>query len=177
MGLFLTYQKIKLFEINKRFRNSGADDTAEKLVNDVKEFERYYAFPTISYNFLPQLIYDKIKFGLDVDKEREQIHRYVEQEGKRQENLKDKASADAEKKLANSVLGLTILTLASVLYDLTSFAFEIIGTDSICCRRWVAACVFIILSVIVYWLFKRYIDEWRLIRWIRGLWKRRSNVQ
>lgn len=173
--IHVLYQKICLFEINRKFRDEEKD--AIELVEEMKKMEKDYSFPTVSYNFLPQLIYEKMKHGLEVDKEREQIHRYVEQEGKRQEKERDKQSADAEKKLANSVLGLTILTLASVLYDLTSYIYELVGTESVCCRRWVAAGVLIVVLATVYILFKRYIDEWTLCRWIKGRWKRKSNAQ
>ena len=57
-----------------------------------------------SYNFLPQLIYEKIKEGLDVDKEREQIHKYIEQETSRQEAEREKASAEADSQPNNSFL-------------------------------------------------------------------------
>lgn len=169
------YQKVCLFDINRKFRD--AEEDAVKLVEEMKDMEKNYSFPTVSYNFLPQLIYEKIKQGLEVDKEREQIHRYVEQEGKRQEKERDKESADAEKRLSNSVLGLTILTLGSVIYDVTSWVFELIGQDNVCYRRMIAASVFIVVFAVTYGLFKQRIDEWfsgrKLCVWIRNLWKRK----
>ncbi len=169
------YQKVCLFDINRKFRDSEKD--AVELVEEMKEMEKNYSFPTVSYNFLPQLIYEKIKHGLEVDKEREQIHRYVEQEGKRQEKERARESADAEKRLSKSLLGLTLLTLGSVLYDVTSWIFELIGQDNMCYRRMVAAGVSIIIVAITYALFKQYIDEWfserRLCVWMRNLWKRK----
>lgn len=161
------YQKDLLFDINRRFRNPDAVLDAEALVKEVKDIERYYAFPAISYNFLPQLIYEKVKKGLDVDTEREQIHRYVEQEGARQEAERDKASAEAEKKLSNAITGLTILTLGSVLYDVTSWVSEFIGIKSVCAQRWVSVCVFAVILIVVYFLFRRYIDKC-----FRGIWKK-----
>lgn len=161
------YQKDLLFDINRRFRNPDAVLDARGLVKEVKDIERYYAFPAISYNFLPQLIYEKIKEGLDVDKEREQIHKYIEQETSRQEAEREKASAEAEKKLSMALTGLTILTLGSVLYDVTSLVSEFIGVGTVCCQRWVSAGVFVVIFIVVYFLFRKYIDEW-----FRGIWKK-----
>lgn len=173
--IHVLYQKVCLFDINRKFRDATKD--AVELVGEMKEMEKYYSFPTISYNFLPQLIYEKIKHGLEVDKEREQIHRYVEQEGKRQEKERDKESADAEKKLSNSILGLTILTLGSVLYDVSSWVFELVGQECLYSYRIVAAGVFVLIVAVTYGLFKQYIDEWlsrrKVFVWMRDMLKRK----
>lgn len=173
--IHVLYQKICLFDINRKFRDAGND--AVKLVDEMKKIEKGYSFPTVSYNFLPQLIYEKIKYGLEVDKEREQIHRYVEQEGKRQEKEREREAADAEKRLSNSVLGLTILTLGSVLYDVTSWVFELVGQDNVCYHRVIATGVFVLIVAVTYGLFKQDLDEWfskrKLCVWMRNLWKRK----
>lgn len=156
--IHVLYQKDLLFDINRRFRDPDAVLDARGLVSEVKDIERYYAFPTISYNFLPQLIYEKIKSGLEVDKEREQIHKYVEQEGRRQEEQQDK-------KFSNALAGLTILTLGSVLYDVTSWFAEIFGVNTTCLYRVVAGLVFVSILVVTYLLFRRYVNDWFRNRW------------
>lgn len=151
------YQKICLFDINRKFRDTAADSVT--LVDEMKDVERDYSFPTISYNFLPQLIYEKIKYGLEVDKEREQIHKYVEQEGKRQ-------AAMREDKLQKSILGLTFLTLGSVLYDLTSWIFEL--SDKGRCYQIVAGSVLVCILAVTFLLFKNYI-----VSYMKNLWRKR----
>lgn len=151
------YQKICLFDINRKFRDTAADSVT--LVDEMKDVERDYSFPTISYNFLPQLIYEKIKYGLEVDKEREQIHKYVEQEGKRQ-------AAMREDKLQKSILGLTFLTLGSVLYDLTSWIFEL--SDKGRCYQIVAWSVLVCILAVTFLLFKNYI-----VSYMKNLWRKR----
>ena len=158
------YQKICLFDINRKFRDSEADSVA--LVDEMKDIERDYSFPTISYNFLPQLIYEKIKHGLEIDSEREQIHRYVEQEGKRQEADRAKASADAEKKLQTSVLGLTFLTIGSVLYDVTSWIYDM--GDKGCCYQIVGGCVSALVFLLLCVLFRKHI-----VNFVKNKWKKK----
>ena len=150
------YQKLCLFDINRKFRDSGVNPV--RLVDEMKDIERDYSFPTISYNFLPQLIYEKIKHGLEVDREREQIHGYVEQEGKRQEELRAKQSLESEKKLQNSLTWLTSFTLGSVLYDLTSLFFDI--GDKGGSYRITALAVLLVLMTVTALLFKSQIIEW-----------------
>lgn len=150
------YQKLCLFDINRKFRDPGVDPV--RLVDEMKDIERDYSFPTISYNFLPQLIYEKIKHGLEVDREREQIHGYVEQEGKRQEELRAKQSLESEKKLQNSLTWLTSFTLGSVLYDLTSLFFDI--GDKGGSYRITALAVLLVLMTVTALLFKSQIIEW-----------------
>lgn len=150
------YQKLCLFDINRKFRDPGVDPV--RLVDEMKDIERDYSFPTISYNFLPQLIYEKIKHGLEVDREREQIHGYVEQEGKRQKELRAKQSLESEKKLQNSLTWLTSLTLGSVLYDLTSWFFDI--GDKGGSYRITALAVLLVLMTVTALLFKSQIIEW-----------------
>lgn len=161
------YQKLLLFDVNKSFRDPESKNNAVDLVDKVKDIERYYAFPTISYNFLPQLIYEKIKFGLEVDKEREQIHRYVEQEGKRQDEKNDKM-------LSNAITGLTFITLGSVFFDVTSLVVEMRGVTSQCGYNHVASWVIGVITCVIILLFWRYICDYmkKVYRWFVGLWKK-----
>lgn len=154
--LHALFQKLCLFDINRKFRDPSVDPVM--LVDEMKDIERDYSFPTISYNFLPQLIYEKIKHGLDVDMERKQIHGYVEQEGKRQEELRVKHSMESERKLQKSLTWLTFLTLGSVLYDLTSWFFDI--GDRGGCYRTIALAVLLVLLAVTFLLFKSQILEW-----------------
>ena len=79
-------------------------------------------FPAISYNFLPQMIYEKINFGLGVDKEREELHKYIEQE-----NLRQRESSD--RKLSKAELCLTIFAISSAIYDLVSLIRDWAGIE------------------------------------------------
>lgn len=108
------YQKTLLFGINKQFRASSVNrKRISKLVETMKEQEYYYAFSNISYNFLPQIIYDKMLQAFDVASERKQLKYYLDQE----ESKQREASNDT----LNIVLTfIALLSIFSTLYDVTS---------------------------------------------------------
>ena len=116
------FQKFLLFDLNQKFRTLSKSSEMRQLTDEMKEKEKYYAFPAISYNFLPQMIYEKTNFGLGVDKEREELHKYIEQE-----NLRQRESSD--RKLSKAVLCLTIFAISSAIYDLVSLIRDWAGIE------------------------------------------------
>lgn len=141
------FQKVLLFDLNQQFRSSSKDKDMKSLANVMKERERYYTFPTISYNFLPQMIYEKINYGLDVDKERDQLHKYIEQESRRQEEI-------SERRLSRVLFCLSIFTIVSAIYDLSSLISDFSGLNAATCqyRHMVTGVVsgFLFLFSIIY---------------------------
>ena len=137
------YQKRLLFDLNQRFRKPSQAKVMGRLVNEMMERERYYAFPTISYNFLPQMIYEKINYGLGVGNEREQLHKYIEQEGQRMETL-------VEKRTSRLLFALTFLAVASAIFDLTSLVTSILGYEpATCCYNLVSGIVVAVILVVM----------------------------
>lgn len=105
MNIF--YIKAYLVMMNKKYQNMSASSSLEK---EYIEFERTFNFKNISYNFLPQLIYDRMRVGMEINDElcqlKEKIHSYSEK--KEREN----------EKLINTILFvMTFFTLTSAIND------------------------------------------------------------
>ena len=145
------YQKTLLFVVNNQFRSDVANGKCENLLHQMKEQEHWYAFSNISYNFLPQMIYQAIDTGLEIASEREQLHHYLVQEAERQESLN-------ERRLGKLLSILTILTVLSALYDGTSLVSEILGISSGSCPyRWIAAVLSgVVVLIFMWWIWSNY---------------------
>lgn len=118
--IHVLYQKTLLFVLNQRFISCTDWKATQRLFEDMKEHESRFAFSEISYNFLPQLLYKVMDRSMDVNSERSSLHRLLEQEAERQKGL-------ASMKLEKILLFLTIITVFSVIYDLTQLLKEFFG--------------------------------------------------
>lgn len=152
------YQKLLLVNLDRDFRFPKDSSKPVSLEDEMKELEMYYAFPTISYNFLPQMIYEKINIGLGLQAERDQLHKYIEQESRRLERA-------SEKKLTRLITTLTVFTMGSVLFDVSSLVSSMLGLDVPSCGfnivAWLAIAfvITVLLLVLVSW---RRLGKWVL---------------
>ena len=141
MNIF--YIKAYLVMMNKKYQNMSASSSLEK---EYIEFERTFNFKNISYNFLPQLVYDRMRVGMEINDElcqlKEKIHGYSEK--KEREN----------EKLINMILFvMTFLTMTSAINDgVELFATNAMGEYN----YWkiglfaVSAIVAFILAIVIY---------------------------
>lgn len=145
------YQKTLLFVVNNLFRSDAANSKCATLLQQMKEQEHWYAFTNISYNFLPQMIYNAIDRGLEIASEREQLHRYLVQEAERQESLR-------ERHIGKLLTALTLLAVLSALYDGTSLIREVAGFETGSCpHKWIAGSLLIVVVLIfLIWLLTYY---------------------
>lgn len=146
----LLYQKTLLFYFNRRFRM--ADTDTEELLYDIREQEHYYGFSNISYNFLPQTLYEAIDRGMGMEIERKALHGHIEQVGQIRRQV-------SERKLNRIILLLTFLTLTSTLYDGTSLLTEMLGIDAGTCAYVRVALLLILcaaLAVVAVWVLNRF---------------------
>lgn len=108
------YQKIILFDINRAFRSTDNNSYLRKQLYKTVNTKHWYSFTQISYNFLPQMIFDAIDKGMELSMERENLAKLVED-----------ASIQSEKRaerLTNSLLTtLAIVSALSVLFDFSEF--------------------------------------------------------
>lgn len=144
------FQKTMLFIVNRKFRSDQHVEECRGLLQDMKVQEHWYAFSNISYNFLPQLIYKSIDYGLEIGEERESLRRYIEQESERL----DKQN---EFRIGKLVFYITVITIFSALYDGTSLFREFFGINigGVCYK--VLVFVFVVLILLGYWLlYARY---------------------
>ena len=106
------YVKNHLFKVNKLFYAKGANH--QKLEDELFEFNKYYNPSIISYNFLPTIIYEKIRYSLGINGELEKL-----KEGVERTNLKNKEKRD---KAINNVLTIiALLTVFTVVWDLSDW--------------------------------------------------------
>ena len=144
------YQKTMLFSVNKKFRSGDKTKECRHLLQEMKVQEHWYAFSNISYNFLPQLIYESIDHGLEIGKERESLRKYIEQESERQDKLN-------EFKIGKLVLYITAITILSALYDGSSLIRELLFIQQ--GNKYFIA-IFCILLIVIsiggFILYKRY---------------------
>lgn len=145
------YQKTLLFVVNNLFRSDAAHGKYATLLQQMKEQEHWYAFTNISYNFLPQMIYKAIDYGLEIASEREQLHHYLVQEADRQESLQ-------ERHIGKLLTALTLLAVLSALYDGTSLIREVAGFETgICPHKWIAGSFSIVVVLFfLIWLLTYY---------------------
>lgn len=145
------YQKTLLFVVNNLFRSDAANGECATLLQQMKEQEHWYAFTNISYNFLPQIIYNAIDRGLEIASEREQLHHYLVQEAERQESLR-------ERHIGKLLTALTLLAVLSALYDGTSLIREVAGFETGSCpHKWIAGGFSIVVVLIfLIWLLTYY---------------------
>lgn len=144
--IHVLYQKTLLFYFNRRFRSEGVN--IEELMYDIRELEHYYNFSNISYNFLPQTLYEAIDRGMGMERERKALHQHIEQV----EQMRNQVS---ERKLNRVIVLLTFLTLASTLYDGTSLLTEAGGIETGSCwyRAIAVGLALIAFSLILYIMY------------------------
>jgi len=118
-SLFL---KFYLFRMNILFRKKTI--RASSLEKEFLDFEMNCCFHKISYNFLPLEIYQSLDIGLEINEERKQLFRMIEQE----KNIQEK---EGDRKLNNILLFLTGLTVFSAIWDFTCLLNQLYPYDEL----------------------------------------------
>ncbi|MFI3301855.1 MAG: hypothetical protein SNH35_01320 [Rikenellaceae bacterium] len=149
--LHCLYQKTLLFGINQQFRAASVNrKRIGDLVQLMKEQESYYAFSKISYNFLPQMMYDGILQGFDVEGERQQLKYYLDQEMEKQR--------ESSNDMLNIILTfIALLSVFSAIYDTSSLIKETFELDAatLSYRYIVFSCGgVVLLSFLLFMLYK-----------------------
>lgn len=134
------YQKIVLFEANRNFRNSSDRETLSRQFRYTVEQDRRYSFTQISYNFLPQLVYECVDRGLGVTAERNELHTHV----RRAAELRAK---QAERRLALALGILTVFSIISVVFDTLELLRNYFGFDREALLYGLKICVPLLIAV------------------------------
>lgn len=110
-SLFL---KSYLGEINKEFyiEKKGRD-----LENVFFEFNKHFNLKQISYNFLPQLIYDKIRQGLNIEHELTDISFSIEQDYIKKQEKRQLQEAVSDKRTNRALFIVAILAAFTAVWD------------------------------------------------------------
>lgn len=167
--LHALFQKCYLFNLNARFRQSlrkslspfarlrgllnVSNSEIGELTEEYEQFERWCCFHKISYNFLPLELNEAIDKGLEIGEEQEQLAGVLEKEKNRRDAANDK--------MVNTLLFcLSILTLASAIWDLTClldqmYPYSDYLGSTILGYRTVTLLVLLLLGGVLYLLFHR----------------------
>lgn len=106
------YIKHYLFRINKKFYLEDTDK--QKLEDEFYEFDKYFNLKQISFNFLPQIIYNKVRYGLDIEDEMTQLQTSIERANNVEKSRRDKS-------INNVLTVIALLTVFSIIWDLSEW--------------------------------------------------------
>lgn len=130
------FEKTFCLSRNIAYRQGHA---VENLSSEITDMERYYFYRNISYNFLPNMLYDAMSYGLGIAAEREEISEQIKERAKEEENQrKDREEKDEhdrqkaverkkeneEKRFNNILAYVSIFAVFSVIWDLCSIMME-----------------------------------------------------
>ncbi len=145
--LHSVYLKYYLFRTNRKFYLENAD--SQKLEDEFYEFDQYFNFKQISFNFLPQIIYEKIRTGLDIEDELMQLQISIE----RANNI-EKSRAD---KKMNTVLSIiAFLTVFSVIWDGSEWINKLLFNSARSYNIISGILTAIVLILISVFIFRKY---------------------
>jgi len=107
------YVKTHLFKVNQEFYAKDADH--QKLDDQLFDFNKYYNPSHISHNFLPSIIFKKIRYALAIDDELDQLKIRI---GRANQIRRDKT----DKKMNYALVVIAVLTIISVLWDASEWS-------------------------------------------------------
>jgi hypothetical protein len=151
------YLKHYLFRINKKFYLE--DSNKQKLEDEFYEFDKYFNLKQISFNFLPQIIYGKIRYGLDIEDELTQLQTSIERANNVEKSRRDKS-------INNVLTIIALLTVFSIIWDLSEWFNKIFFNSD---RSYVTISVSLTIGVSVLLLVFLLKNYWKDIR----KWRRR----
>lgn len=165
------FEKTFCLSRNIAYRQGHA---VENLSSEIADMERYYFYRNISYNFLPNMLYDAMSYGLGIAAEREemsiQIKERAKEEEKRRKDREEKDEHDRQKaegrkkeneeKRFNNILSYaTIFAVFSVAWDLCSML-----KDALCIEdnknviAWIFITVAILFIIMLIYMIKNNMD-------------------
>ena len=108
------FEKTYCFSRNNAYR---MNNSAKNLSEELSDMEKYYFYDNITYNFLPNMLYQAMAKGLGIKEEREELSRQIKERTK-QDNEKKKEQEDNRRDIIT--LGLSIFAVFSIAWDLCS---------------------------------------------------------
>lgn len=138
------YRKSFLYRLNFDFRRSTRD--AKALQEDMKRFERNYAFANISYNFLPSLIDSTIENALGSKADEANINHVINQEISERDEKR-------ENKTNHLLLLLSALAAFSAVWDLLSLVKDL-QTDFNTSASLISGGLLVLFLVVFFFLRK-----------------------
>ena len=161
------FEKTFCFSQNIAYRMGESTPDLSKMISDM---ERYYFYNKISYNFLPNLLYESMSKGMELKEERDELSKQIKERAKEEESiikeqektaaqlLKEKHEEQKEKddKRFNNILAyVSIFAVFSVIWDICSILMA--SSYKLKESVWTARVLFVIgvaLSLFFIWLIK-----------------------
>lgn len=136
------YLKAYLVMMNKKYQNVNA---TSKLEKEYLEFDRTFNFKNISYNFLPQLIYDRIRVGMEINDELSQLKDKIS-------SYSDKCERENEQTINRILFVMTIFTLTSAIND----GVDLWSIQSDGVYRWIKIVLFITSAIAAIYIWIKF---------------------
>lgn len=106
------FEKTYCFSRNKAYR---MNQSSKYLAEEISEMEKYYFYDNITYNFLPNMLYQAMAKGLGIKEEREELSKQIKETTKKEaEEKKNK-----EERKRSVILALvSVFAVFSIIWDL-----------------------------------------------------------
>lgn len=108
------FEKTYCFIRNNAYRMNRS---VKNLSEELSDMEKYYFYDNITYNFLPNMLYQAMAKGLGIKEEREELSKQIKERIK-QENEKEKEKEENRRDIIT--LFLSIFAVFSIAWDLCS---------------------------------------------------------
>lgn len=146
-------------------RNSGyrLDKSAKNISQEITDMEKYYFYNNISYNFLPELLYDSMVKGIGLKEEREEVSKQIK------EQLKEKE----ERRNSGLLAWVSVFAVFSIIWDFCSLIKDSFGKDGYY-HYFVVVMLCLAIFVIVLLLF--LIFKRSLVLWFQKNKEKNSNI-
>lgn len=141
------YVKHYLFRINKKFFLEGSDK--QELEEEFYRFDKYFNLKQISFNFLPQIIYNKVRGGFEIDEELEQLKDSIERA-----NAKDKSKRD--KRINDVLTVIALLTVFSIIWDVSEWINKLFYGNDKTYNLLSGILTGVVIIVLIVFLMKNY---------------------
>ncbi len=141
------YVKHYLFKINKIFYSKDANH--QKLEDEFFEFNKYYNPSHISYNFLPSLIFERIRYSLAIQSELNLL-----KEGIERANQKTKEKSD--KKINFILQVIAALAVFSVVWDVSEWINKFFSGDTTSYNIISGSLTIVVLIILGIFFFRNF---------------------
>ena len=148
------YEKTFCFSRNSAYRLGKAVDNLSKEIADM---EKYYFYNNISYNFLPEMLYNFIVRGIGLKEEREEISKQIKE--KAQEITEEKKNSE-EKRFNHILSYATIFAVFSIVWDLCSMfkdAFKV-EEEGRSLMAWVFLSVGVVCIIVLTYMINKNVQ-------------------
>jgi hypothetical protein len=129
------------------FYNSNSKH--QQLEDEFYQFNKYYNPSNISYNFLPPIIYEKIRYALGIPEELSQLKKGIERASRKHKEKQDK--------MINDILtAIALLAVFSAIWDISEWVHKLLTGATTNYIQLSVSVTVIILAVFIVFLIKNY---------------------